>query len=82
MLLVDDRANRDSVASVIRGLGHEVSLVVSARDALEQTRARSFDVVLADVQLADGSGLELLLSTSQELPMSGGHHAERLRGSR
>jgi two-component system NtrC family response regulator len=68
LLVVDNPAVRDPVAAIVRRTGHEVSLAASYRDALEQAGARSFDVVLADVQLPDGNGLELLPPLRQSYP--------------
>jgi two-component system NtrC family response regulator len=68
LLVVDDPAIRDAVAAILRRTGHEVSLAASCRAALEQARARSFDVVLANIGLPDGSGLDLLPLLRQSLP--------------
>ncbi len=68
LIVIDEPANRDAVAAIIRRTEHEVRVAASARDALEQTRTQTFDVVLADVQLSDGSGLELLPLLRQSYP--------------
>jgi two-component system NtrC family response regulator len=68
LLVVDEPAVREGVAAIIRRTEHEVSLASSCRDALEQARARSFDVVLANIQLPDGGGLDLLPLLRQSYP--------------
>ena len=68
LIVVEESENRDTLAAIIRRTGHEVRIAASARDALEQTQSQSFDVVLADVQLSDASGLTLLPLLRQTYP--------------
>ena len=68
LLVVDDPAIREPLAAMIRQAGHEVCIAASCQEALEQARTRSFDVVLAHLQLPDGGGLQLLAPLRQHLP--------------
>ena len=51
LLVEDDRASRDSLACLLRGLGHEVEAVWSAEDAKTTLQKFSPDVALLDVRL-------------------------------
>ncbi|MBN2464291.1 sigma-54-dependent Fis family transcriptional regulator, partial [candidate division WOR-3 bacterium] len=61
VLLVDDDA---SVAQVVRFLleeeGHDTVVAASVSEAGEQFRYSSFDLVVTDLKLPDGSGLDVL----------------------
>jgi CheY-like chemotaxis protein len=56
LVLDDDAAIRSTIRRVLRPDGHEVTLVASAEEALEQCRRQSFDVLLTDLGL--GSGMD------------------------
>ncbi len=61
LLVVDDEPSIvRSLVRVFRGLGAEVTGVGSIREARLQVADRLPDAVLADLQLKDGTGLELL----------------------
>jgi DNA-binding response OmpR family regulator len=74
VLVVDD--NRDTTEALGRLLcmqGFEVELAHSFHEARAQLR-QSFDVLVADVRLPDGSGLELLREAGEKtrgIAMSG-----------
>ena len=68
LIVIEEPAHRDAVAAIVRRTGHEVHMAASARDALDETIDHSFDVVLADVQLSDASGLTLLPQLRQTYP--------------
>ncbi len=61
ILLVDDHeATRDTLAEVLEDAGHLVVLAKDLTTACKQLDARPFDLVLSDLMLPDGSGLEVL----------------------
>src|SRR5512136_1483439 len=61
ILLVDDSALvRDFVGGLISDWGFEVEVFSSARAALDAVAGRHFDVVVADLDMPEMSGLEML----------------------
>ncbi|MEO0529188.1 MAG: sigma-54 dependent transcriptional regulator [Planctomycetota bacterium] len=61
VLVVDDHASaRESVADVLRHVGHEAKACSSGAEALATLRNSSFDVVVTDLQMPGMSGLELI----------------------
>jgi DNA-binding response OmpR family regulator len=67
LAIEDDWTVRMVLEHVLENAGHDVRVVsglVEGRGALEQRR---FDLVLLDVNLPDGSGLELLRSLREDL---------------
>ncbi len=70
LILEDDPAFGGVVEEELRSRGHDVTRSLSVADALEQLQDDSFDVVLLDLHLPDGSGLEVLREiSSQALPV-------------
>ncbi len=66
LVLDDDRAILRSLGRALRGLGAEVTTAASLREARLRLAENPPDVVLADLKLRDGTGLDLL-SRYQEL---------------
>lgn len=61
VLVVDDHATaRESVADVLRHVGHEATACSSGAEALSVLRRGSFDVVVTDLQMPGMNGLELI----------------------
>jgi two-component system NtrC family response regulator len=60
LIVDDDRLVQDSLSQVVAKMGHEASCVSTFGEALQKVRSNSFDVVLCDVRMPDGSGLDLL----------------------
>jgi signal transduction histidine kinase/DNA-binding response OmpR family regulator len=59
ILLVEDNTfNQSMQAALLGNLGHRVSLASSGREAVETVAAKTFDLVLMDVQMPDMDGLE------------------------
>ncbi|ODS59541.1 MAG: Fis family transcriptional regulator [Acidobacteria bacterium SCN 69-37] len=79
ILIVDDEAGvRASLGGVLRDDGYSVDAVDSGEAALEQVRARAYDVVLLDIWLPGVDGLqtlEQLVSLAPDVPviMISGH---------
>jgi len=60
VLVVEDSTDLQALLQAwLEVVGCEVTLAGSGRQAREQLAARAFDVVLMDVELPDGSGLEV-----------------------
>lgn len=61
VLVVDDNASaRESVADVLRHVGHEATACSSGAEALAALRGEPYDVVVTDLQMPGMSGLELI----------------------
>lgn len=61
VLIVDDHATaRQSVADVLRHVGHDAVACSSGAEALAALRDGEFDVVVTDLQMPGMSGLELI----------------------
>lgn len=79
ILVADDE---DSIRSLVQhfltGAGHSVVLVGNAREAFEHLRRQAFDLVITDVLMPDGDGIDLITELKQVQPkarilaMSGG----------
>jgi CheY-like chemotaxis protein len=48
------------MAQLIRSLGHDVTTVGRVDDALAATQLQAFDLVISDVGLPDGTGLDFV----------------------
>jgi CheY-like chemotaxis protein/anti-sigma regulatory factor (Ser/Thr protein kinase) len=59
LLAEDNAATGDITAKVLRQKGHDVTVATCLRRALEEA-GNGFDVVISDIDLGDGSGLELI----------------------
>ncbi len=69
ILLVDDHdATRETLTEVIRDLGHKVLSAANREQALRLVDSRRFDLVLTDLKLPDGSGLEVMRRLRQDAP--------------
>ena len=61
ILLVEDHADTLRVLSrMVRGLGHAVTTAASVATALDASAAGRFDLLVSDVGLPDGSGIDLM----------------------
>jgi len=59
LIVDDDDDTRSLLCDALRGRGFDAHAVESAHACLERLRARSFDVVVTDVQMPGMSGVEL-----------------------
>ena len=61
VLIVDDDTEFTDVAcNIIEFLGHEVSVAGNLKEAYQWLEHQSFDHILLDFMLPDGSGLHLI----------------------
>lgn len=66
ILLVEDHADTAEVmAQLIRGLGHDVTVASSVADAIAATQGSPFDLVVSDIGLPDGTGIDFICTFRQ-----------------
>jgi two-component system response regulator PilR (NtrC family) len=69
ILVVDDeRSMQEFLEIFLREEGYEVSLAAGLKDALLQLEHDEFDLVISDIQMPDGSGLEVLRAVQTAAP--------------
>lgn len=67
VLLVEDHHDTARVlARLLRGNGHEVTTAHSVAGGLAALRGQGFDVVVCDIGLPDGTGIDLIREVRQE----------------
>jgi PAS domain S-box-containing protein len=87
ILLVED--NPDTlryIGVVLQARGHEVTTAARLSDALREAEGRDLDLILSDIELPDGTGLELMRELRDRgvpgVAMSGYGSEEDVRASR
>jgi two-component system response regulator PilR (NtrC family) len=69
LLIVDDESSMlDFLSLLFQGVGYEVTTARSVSEAKKQLERNAFDLVLCDILMPDGNGLDLL----REIKSSGG----------
>lgn len=68
LVLEDDPNMREILVETLEDEGHEVSGAGSASEAIEISRARPFDLVVADVRMAGMDGIDCLGALKQRFP--------------
>lgn len=72
ILLVEDHPDMlELLKMMLESLGHRVEEAMSLAEALEKASADSFDLLLSDYRLPDGTGLELMRQLRQQKPWGG-----------
>lgn len=67
VLIVDDeRSIRDVLQVVFRKEGHTVSAASGFQEATQQLKNGSFDLVITDIKMTDGSGIDVLREVKSE----------------
>jgi signal transduction histidine kinase len=86
LLVEDNRDTRHYLALILGQRGHEVRTAASLSEARAEVAARHFDLLISDVELPDGTGLELMRELREHgvpgIAMSGFGSEEDLRQSR
>lgn len=81
LVVDDDDSFRHGIVRVLTGAGYVVQEATNGRDAITLYRAQPADVVLTDVYMPGGDGVEAMIRLRAEYPdvrivaMSGGGHA-------
>ena len=60
LLVEDNKDTREYLALVLRRRGHEVTAAARLSEALRAAAESSFDLLISDIELPDGSGLDLM----------------------
>ena len=88
ILLVEDHADtREVLARLLKATGCGVTAVGSVRDALEVIDRESFDLLVSDIGLPDGTGLEVMRHAKSRHNLKGialsgfGQDEDRVRSS-
>lgn len=72
ILLVEDHEDsRRNLARLLRGLDHSVQVAGSISEALGAAREARFDVVISDLGLPDGNGIELMRELREKYQLQG-----------
>ena len=72
ILLVEDHPDtRKATARLLRMLGHEVATADGVATGLQAAGSASFDLVISDLGLPDGSGLDLMRQIKQRFGFKG-----------
>jgi signal transduction histidine kinase/DNA-binding response OmpR family regulator len=72
ILLVEDHRDTARVMSkLLRANGYEVDCAHSVTEGLQQLRCKRYDVLVSDIGLPDGSGLELMVQSRAVQPIVG-----------
>jgi two-component system, chemotaxis family, CheB/CheR fusion protein len=72
LLLVEDHPDTANIMGLLlQNLGHQVATAHSVAAALELAGRQSFDMVLSDLGLPDGSGLDLMRELAQKYGLRG-----------
>jgi hypothetical protein len=67
ILLVEDHADTaEALRHLLAGLGHEVEVGRSVAKAAAMLRERQYDLLLSDIGLPDGTGLDLVRALRQQ----------------
>ena len=72
ILLVEDHEDTNkSLTSLLRRRGYYVQSAMSLQSALELSAKEQFDVLISDLGLPDGSGIELMQKLNSDRPLIG-----------
>jgi len=88
ILLVEDHPDTRYVLSrLLAGLGFEVTAAGSVKEAVEAAAGQAFDLLLSDIGLPDGSGMDVMRQIANRhkvkgIALSGYGQDEDLRRSR
>jgi two-component system response regulator HydG len=68
LIVDDDTAMREMLASLFRDRGYSVEEAVSAAEALEKAGEQCFNVVLSDIRMPGKTGIEMVGELRERLP--------------
>jgi DNA-binding NtrC family response regulator len=70
LLVDDDRLLLDSMGSWLRDQDYDIFAAPSREQAIRELNERAFDLVLADIRLADGDGFDVLAHCRKHCPQT------------
>ncbi len=86
VLLVEDNVDAEAVLRLsLEGHGHTVVSASTVAEAMKELETGSFDILVSDIGLPDGSGLDVIAAVAGRFPaiaLSGYGMEENLRASR
>ncbi|HEX6043204.1 MAG TPA: sigma-54 dependent transcriptional regulator [Pyrinomonadaceae bacterium] len=68
LVVDDDRSVTEALGAVLRKAGYEVVTANSLAEARSVLSSRSYNLVLTDLRLTDGTGIELITNVKQQTP--------------
>ncbi len=68
LIVEDDQADRIILANIVDKAGHEVFFASGGEAALKLYAKRGIDIVVTDLQMPDGDGLELIDALKSMFP--------------
>ncbi len=71
LLAEDHRDTARVMSKLLRGNGYEVDCAASVTEALQLLKANRYDILISDIGLPDGSGVELMQQIRVMQPMPG-----------
>jgi CheY-like chemotaxis protein len=72
ILLVEDHGEtRSTLSRLLAHFGHKIAVAESTQSAKEIVDAETFDVVLSDIGLPDGTGYEVITHAKKKQPVKG-----------
>jgi PAS domain S-box-containing protein len=72
ILMVEDHFDTNrALQRLLSGLGYDVSSASTVESAMREARAQTFDLLISDIGLPDGSGLDLIRKLLAERPIKG-----------
>ena len=77
LLVEDNKDTRTYIAKVLEARGFRVTTAEWLSNAVQIATEHEFDLVVSDIELPDGTGIELMAPV--ELEQNPGHRIERLR---
>jgi two-component system, sensor histidine kinase and response regulator len=73
LLVEDNRVNQKLALRLLEKMGHQVTLAINGREAVELLQSNSFDLVLMDIQMPVMSGVEATQKIRDAERKIGGH---------
>lgn len=68
LIVEDDTHSRNGLSELLRGEGYTVVVAEDVETAVKRVAHEDVDLLLCDLDLPDGSGLDLLKSTRNQYP--------------
>ena len=69
ILVVDDeKAILESFEEILRAVGYDVDTAETAKEAVEKSEKKQYDIALIDIRLQDRDGTQLLKELHEAVP--------------